>query len=327
MLVKIVLSVVIGLVGTLVVALVLVLIDRPRPVTADSGLDFATYLAGAEDTSDAPPVLTTPMRDGYALSYRRFDGPVGAPLLVLIHGSGWHGLQFVKLARVLSAQATVIVPDLRGHGQAPGRRGDIDYVAQYEDDLADLLTELHEPLQKIVLGGHSSGGGLVVRFAGGAYGGLLDGAVLMAPFLKHDAPTTRQASGGWATVQVKRLIGLSILNAFGITGLNDRTVIQFAMPEQVLKGPLGDTATTSYSYRLNTGFAPRSDYLADVARLPRFIVIAGDQDGAFYADRYEETMSAVTDKGRYVIVPGAGHLGIVDAPKTADALAEFLRDL
>ncbi len=327
MLGKILLSVVLGLGGTLVVALVLIVIDRPKPVAAGSGLDFADYLANAEGGADAPPLLSTPMRDGYALNYRRFDGPVGAPMLMLVHGSGWHGLQFVKLAQALSVQATVIVPDLRGHGKAPGRRGDIDYVTQYEDDLADLIADLHEPSQKIVLGGHSSGGGLVVRFVGGDYGGLVDGAVLLAPFLKHNASTTRQASGGWATVRLKRLIGLSILNAFGITGLNDRVVIQFAMPQQVLDGPLGDTATMSYSYRLNTGFAPRSDYLKDVAKLPRFVLIAGADDGAFYADRYEETMAAVTDKGDYVIVPGVGHLGIVDAPATADAVAEFLRGI
>lgn len=327
MLIKILLTVIISIFITLIVAAILVFTDPPKAVAREGGLAFTDYLEANASQNVAPPLLTVPMRDGYELAYRRFDGPVGAPILVLVHGSGWHGLQFVKLAQQLSAKATVLVPDLRGHGTVPGRRGDIDYINQFEDDLVDLVTALHEPGQKIVLGGHSSGGGLVVRFAGSEYGQLLDGAVLMAPFLKHNAPTTRQGSGGWATVQLRRLIGLSILNTFGITVLNDKPVIQFSMPDSVLDGPLGETATTAYSYRLNTGFAPRGDYLADVAALPSFLLVAGSADEAFFADKYEETMAAVNDKGTYVIVPDTQHLGIVDAPETAQAIVDFLDGL
>ena len=324
MLLKLFLSVALGVLITLFVAVILVVTDPARPVEAASGLDFAEYLSDSVGDGIAPPLLKTPMRDGYELAYRRFDGPLGAPMLVLVHGSGWHGLQFVNMAQALSEKATVLVPDLRGHGTAPGRRGDIDYIGQFEDDLVDLITALHEPGQKIVLGGHSSGGGLVVRFAGSDYGRLLDGAVLLAPFLKHNAPTTQENSGGWATVQLRRMIGLSILNAFHITALNDKPVIQFSMPDEVLNGPLGDTATTAYSYRLNTGFAPRGDYLADVAALPRFLMVVGSDDDAFYADKYEETMMPANDKGTYVVVPGYGHLGIVDAPETIKVMTEFL---
>jgi len=267
------------------------------------------------------------MRDGYPLAYRRFEGPKGAPLVMLIHGSGWHGMQFTGLARQLSARATVLAPDLRGHGTAPGNRGDIDYLDQFEDDLHDLITATKTPGQKVVLGGHSSGGGLVVRFAGGQYGDTLDGAILLAPYLKHDAPTTRARSGSWAVVQTRRLIGLSILNALHIRALNHLPVVQFRMPQVVLDGPLGDTATTRYSYRLNTGFAPRNDFLADAARLPRFLLVVGAQDEAFVAEAYAPTLTAVTDKGRYVTVGDVNHLGIVDAPQTAEAIEEFLDEL
>jgi pimeloyl-ACP methyl ester carboxylesterase len=87
---------------------------------------------------------------------------------------------------------------------------------------------------------------------------------------------------------------------------------------------LGDTATTAYSYRMNRGFAPRGDYLADVAALPAFLLVAGAGDSAFYADKYEKTMAPVNDKGTYLIVPGYGHLAIVDAPETAQAILDFL---
>lgn len=324
MLIKIALSIALSVMVTLIVAVVLVVTDPAKPVAAAKVLDFDEYLSQDTAMPVIPPLLSTAMRDGYGLKYRRFDGPAGAPLLVLVHGSGWHGLQFVEMAQKLSEKATVLAPDLRGHGTAPGLRGDIDYIAQLEDDLVDLITAVHVPGQKVVMGGHSSGGGLVARFAGSEYGTLLDGAVLLAPFLKHNAPTTQENSGGWETVQLRRIIGLSILNAFGITALNDKTVIQFAMPKQVLDGPLGDTATTAYSYRMNRGFAPRGDYLEDVAALPAFLLVAGADDSAFYTDKYEGTMAPVNDKGTYLIVPGYGHLAIVDAPETAQAILDFL---
>ena len=163
--------------------------------------------------------------------------------------------------------------------------------------------------------------------AGGSHGGLLDRVILLAPFLKHDAPTTRPGTGGWANVLVRRIIGLSILNVARITALNHLQVIQFRFPTSVLDGPLGNTATKGYSFRMNTSFAPRRDYLGDVTALPKFLLIAGEQDEAFIAEQYQPVMSEVTDKGQYVLVPDTSHLAIVDAPTTLTAIRAFLDEL
>jgi alpha-beta hydrolase superfamily lysophospholipase len=313
----------ISLAVTGAIALILIASQRAARLSGKGGLDFSGPLSAAG--ASAQPQESLALRDGFAMQLRAYDSGRGdAPLLVLVHGSGWHGLQFDHLARRLSARADVLVPDLRGHGAKPGVRGDLAYIGQLEDDLADLIKARRKPGQKVILGGHSSGGGLVVRFAGGPHGGMLDGAVLLAPFLKHNAPTTRPSSGGWAQPLTRRLIGLSMLNAAGIRALNHLTVIQFNMPQAVLDGPLGDTATTAYSYRLNASYAPRGDYLADVAALPPFLLVAGRADEAFDAARYQPTMQPVTDKGRYLLVPDIGHLAIVDAPETAQAIEGFL---
>ncbi|MEP0156421.1 MAG: alpha/beta fold hydrolase [Pseudophaeobacter sp.] len=261
------------------------------------------------------------MRDGYGLQVRSYSNGDG-PLVVLVHGSGWNGLQFSHLAPQLAG--TVLVPDLRGHGAQPGRRGDVNYIGQMEEDLADLITTRVGPDQKVVLIGHSSGGGLVVRFAGGAQGDLLDGAVLLAPFLHHSAPTMRANSGGWAQPLLRRIIGLSMLNAVGITAWNHLPVIQFNMPAEVLQGPLGHLATTTYSYRLNQSYAPRSDYLSDIKSLPEFLLLAGAQDEAFVAEAYRPLMEAETDKGAYQILEDTGHLDLVDAPQTLAAIRGYL---
>jgi acetyl esterase/lipase len=172
--------------------------------------------------------------------------------------------------------------------------------------------------------GHSSGGGLAVRFAGGTYGAMLSKVVLLAPFLQYDAPTTRPNAGGWAHPLTRRIIGISMLNKIGITALNGLHIISFAFPRKVLDGPEGDTATTSYSYRLNASFAPRRNYLRDVAALPEFCVITGADDNAYAAEAYEPLMSAVNPRGTYHVLPGEGHLDIVRSPTAARIAADFL---
>ena len=291
---------------------------------AAGGLDFSRTLS---TNHIALPIEMVSLRDGSKMAIRHAKGPAGAPLVIMVHGSGWHGQQFEGLAAGLADLADVLAPDLRGHGVEPERRGDIDYIGQFEDDLADLIAARAVPKQKVVLLGHSSGGGLVVRFAGGAHRGLIHRAVLLAPFLNHSAPTTRENSGGWASVCLRRIIGLSVLNSLGITALNDLPVIRFAMPEAVLNGPMGQTATTEYSYRLNTSFAPRANWQTDVTALPPFLLVAGTQDEAFYADRFEPTLSHLNPSGRYLLLPEVGHLDVVDAADTLTALRDFVAGL
>lgn len=291
-----------------------------------SGETLNLEAAMAANLAIAPKPEMVKMRDGWDIPVRIYGTKDAAkPLLVLVHGSGWNGLQYNEMAQDLSIDAHVLAVDLRGHGATPERRGDVDYIGQMEDDLADLIDAKALDDQKIIMLGHSSGGGLVVRFAGGAHGDLIDHAVLVAPFLKYNAPSTRADAGGWAHLLLRRVIGLSILNGFGITSLNHLTAIQFNMPAEVTEGPYGHLATTSYSYRLNTGFAPRDEYLKDIAALPEFTLVVGSEDEAFYADKYEGEMSAVTEKGTYNIVGGVDHLSIIDAPQTLDLIKAVLK--
>jgi alpha-beta hydrolase superfamily lysophospholipase len=97
------------------------------------------------------------------------------------------------LARRLSAAGnTVYALDMRGHGaSSPG--GDIGYVGQMDDDMVDCVAFIRRahPAARLTLLGFSSGGGFALRIAGGPYGSLFDRYVLLAPYLRYDAPTVR----------------------------------------------------------------------------------------------------------------------------------------
>ena len=217
------------------VAIGLILSQSVSPLPVRESLTFdSASTAGSTDPGLEPFVA----RDGTELGVRHYPGPRDGPLVVVVHGSGWHGGSYTAIGDSLARDNgfEVLIPDLRGHGPNPQRRGDIDYIGQFEDDLADLITAYGGADRPVYMVGHSSGGGLTIRFAGGEHGDMLDKAVLIAPFLKHDAPTARDDAGGWSHVLVRRLIGQSMLNTVGIHALNGLHMIQFGSVAKLVAG-------------------------------------------------------------------------------------------
>lgn len=295
------------------------------------GLDFTAIKSSAKNP--LPPLSHYSARDGAELDYHLYKSTIPTDkYFILLHGSGWHGQQFLDLANTIakSGAANVLTPDLRGHGYSPQSRGDLAYIGQFEDDIHDLISVIKDKTVNttLILGGHSSGGGLVVRFLGGPYGHTIDAAILLAPYLKYNAPTTRENSGGWARPLTRRIIGLSMLNSIGITAFNDLPVIQFNMPQKVLDGPLGHTATLNYTHRLNTSYAPRDDFEADLRAITQpFLLLAGEQDEAFYASKYEEVIAEQTKSGQYKIIPDLSHLEIAQSEKSSRLIIDWLEAL
>lgn len=329
MLKKIVVFATLSVSAYLIVAVGLILSQWPTPIAPGETLEFTSLTDRGDQQNAIGELIAYRARDGEDLPVRHFPvAAPNAPLAVILHGSGWHGAAYNPVADYLSQHCgfEVLLPDLRGHGVAPATRGDVGYIGAFEDDLADLIAVYRRPEQPVYMIGHSSGGGLVVRFAGGDHGSVLSKAVLLSPFLKYDAPTMRDDAGGWSHVLVRRMIGLTMLNRVGLRILNGLTVIQFRFPQDVLDGPQRATATTSYSYRLNASFAPRDDYLADIAELPRFLLLAGADDEAFDALMFEPVMSTVTENGAYEILTGIGHLDIIEDRNAVMRICEFLRN-
>jgi alpha-beta hydrolase superfamily lysophospholipase len=303
------------------IAAVLILTGKARE--KNSCADRLEFKELFIDYRGIPSLARFRARDGKLLDYRHYPA-CSDRILILLHGSGWHSRYFLPLARFVSGEnlAEVYTPDLRGHGPDPERRGDIDYIDQLEDDLADFVAFVRreKPGSTLIVGGHSSGGGLAIRFAGSRYGHQADAYLLLSPWLKYNAPTVRPNSGGWARPNIRRIIGLVMLNSMRIRWFNYLKVIDFDMPEEARDG----TETLSYSFRLNTGYAPRN-YKKDLTaiRKPLFVV-AGTADEAFFSERFESVISQFT-KVKATLLPNVTHMGAVLDPAVGPAIGSWLK--
>jgi non-heme chloroperoxidase len=305
------------------IANILVVINQ-KSKNKSSSINKLKFDELAIDYTSLPALDSFECRDGAALGYRYYPS-TSRKVVVLLHGSGWHSTYFLPLAEYISNEnlAHVYTPDLRGHGSAPARRGDIDYIYQLEDDVSDFLETVKKahPDATLIIGGHSSGGGLALRFAGSRYGHQADAYMLLTPFLKYNAPTIRPDSGGWASVHLPRIAGLSMLNNIFIKWFNYLPVIDFNMPEAYRDG----TETLSYSYRLNTGFAPRN-YKKDLKKITqKLFVAAGSSDESFIAEMFYPEISKYKDDVQVEIIDDVTHMGIVMGEEIRPVLAEWIR--
>ncbi|WP_306976662.1 alpha/beta hydrolase [Alkalibacillus salilacus] len=271
-----------------------------------------------------PELETYEARDDIELSYRHYPSEADQ-ILILLHGSGYHSRYLAPLADHLAETgvATVYTPNIRGHGPNPENRGQVNYIGQLEDDLDDLIdgVKTEYPDQEVILGGHSSGGGTVIRYAGGDPEHDFSGYLLMAPYIHHNSEVYNSESG-WANVSLPRMIGLSMLNQVGLSYLNGQFVISFNMPEVYRDG----TETLRYDYRLQTSMHPRSDYQSDIDRLDKeTLVVAGSDDESFHAGAYEDVFAS-NDLVDVSILDALSHFSVLRDQEAQEVMSEWLNE-
>lgn len=98
---------------------------------------------------------------GRTVAYHR-EGPVGAPVLLLVHGIAGNASTWDAALPLLARDHDVIALDLPGHGASDPPIGDYSTGA-YACVLRDLLEVLEVDTATIV--GHSLGGGVTMQFA------------------------------------------------------------------------------------------------------------------------------------------------------------------
>ena len=272
--------------------------------------------------SGLPELTRFQARDGTWLAYRAYapDGPDAGRVAILEHGSSASSDEMNAVAHALAkAGYGVVAVDNRGHG-ASGGRGDIGYLGQLDDDLADLMTQLKasHPGAKFTLIGHSAGGGFVARVAAGPLADQFERFVLLAPYLGYRAPTNRpnEGAGQWAAVDMPRIVALALLDRAGIDWAQSLPVLGFAIAPQAIP-----FVTPHYSYRLMRNYASPDDWRAPFARSgARIEVIAGEDDELMNATAYAPALEPYGAKVK--VVPGVDHMGIVYKPAALAAIVE-----
>jgi acylglycerol lipase len=125
--------------------------------------------------------------DGVFLIGREWK-PAGNPKasIIIVHGIGEHSGRYDSWARKFCELGYIVYSvDLRGHGLSEGRRGHIDHLKNYLDDLGSLVRRVKHNWEglPVFIYGHSMGGNIVLNF-------LLRkrqdfaGAIITSPWLK-----------------------------------------------------------------------------------------------------------------------------------------------
>ena len=290
------------------------------PLTQPPELHSVSATARAVDRSTMPRFELFQARDGTQLAYRHYQarGDRVDRVAILVHGSSGSSPSIHALGDALAAHGVeTYAIDVRGHG-ASGTRGDIAYVGQLEDDLADFVGVLRKtaPTAPLTLIGHSAGGGFALRVAASPIQNLFARTVLLAPYLGYDAPTNRPDQA-WASADIPRILALQAMRRMGVDCCDALPTLAFAVP------PKSDNVLVPvYTDRLRRNFGTRG-YRTDLAAVTRPLTIfSGADDELMIADKYAEAVHGITPAVDVKLIDGVNHMGIVSTPEAVSAVAD-----
>jgi pimeloyl-ACP methyl ester carboxylesterase len=292
------------------------------PLRQPPELTSISQSSRAVDRASMPGLDRFQARDGTWLAYRHYPARAAAAdrVAILVHGSSGSSNSVHALADALASRGVeTYAVDIRGHGGS-GARGDIGYVGQLEDDLADLVALVRKaaPTAPLTLIGHSAGGGFALRVAASPIQNLFERTVLLAPYLGYFAPTNPPDYGGWASPDMPRIIALMALRKLGIECCDGLPVLAFAVPPNSQK-----VQVAVYTDRLRDNFANHPDFRAEFAAATKpLTIIAGAEDELMLADKYAEAVRGITPPVKVRLIEGVNHMGVVSNPTALSVIAD-----
>jgi 3-oxoadipate enol-lactonase len=240
------------------------------------------------------------------MTYR--DNGTGPPV-VLIHGHPFDRTMWTPQVEQFSKSHRVITPDLRGYGETPGAtdKTTLDVFAQ---DIADLLD--HLGLDRIVLGGLSMGGQIVMDFYR-QFPAHVQALLLADTFPGAEPPEGHQARNDMAD----RLL------AEGMTPYAEEVLWKMVAPgnteaaEHVLR--MMKNAPPEGAAAALRGRAERPDYTTtlETIGIPTLIVVGDKDEYTPVADA--ERMHALIPTSALTVIEGAAHLPNLERPAQFNA--------
>ncbi|MFQ5829566.1 MAG: alpha/beta fold hydrolase [Candidatus Methylomirabilia bacterium] len=246
---------------------------------------------------------------GIPINYMLTGG--GQPTLCLIHGAGGNAGVWIRQLEGLADTARVIAIDLPGHGQSGGE------ACQEIDRYAAIVRGFIEgmKLSKVVLGGHSMGGGVAQAIAL-AHPDLLGGLVLVGTGAR-----LRVLPQIFDSLEQDYAEGVRFVMSLAF-GPGAPPTLMDSLARQTLETPrsviIGD-------FRASDSF----DAMGRVGelRLPTLIINGGEED-RLTPPKYAHFFRDRIPGARLALFPGAGHyVQLERAEETTAAIRDFLASL
>jgi pimeloyl-ACP methyl ester carboxylesterase len=244
----------------------------------------------------------------------------GAPL-VLLHAFPLSSAMWLEQRNELGEVARVVTPDLRGFGgsQLGDDEPSLDHMA---DDVAALLDGLS--LDTVVLGGLSMGGYVAMAFLRrhpGRVNGLLLADTKAGPDPEEVAEKRRRIAATLDEEQSTRVLADEVLP--GLVGETTRTQQPLVLGRVRALVEAAPPAAAAWAERAMVARPDSLDTLTGVD-VPA-VVLRGDEDAMSTPDDCQ-AMVEVLPQGRFVEIPGAGHLSAVESPAEFSAAVRGLLD-
>ncbi len=251
------------------------------------------------------------------LFYRSFGS---GPPLIILHGLYGSSDNWVTIARVLSNEFTVILPDQRNHGQSP--HDTLHTYSSMSEDLLELVTDLK--ISRFFLAGHSMGGKSAIAFAL-RWPEMLSGLLIadISPFANESEKDNIRSDhfkilNTILSADIERIESRAELEKKIAEKLPDENVRGF-----ILKNLKRDE-NNRFVWKLNAeallnnldnimeGIAPETWISHQISGFP-VIFIRGEQSGYIPESHYVE-IRKVFPAAEFVTIPNAGHWIHSDVP-------------
>ncbi len=231
----------------------------------------------------------------------------GKPV-VLLHGLALDGSIWKEMVNLYEDQARFIVPDLRGHGSTIC--GDANgSLEQFADDLFELVNYLQ--VERFTLVGHSMGGYIALSFAE-KYADKLDGLVMVTSNARSDSSEKRES----------RIAEADDAMRSGMTALADSMAHKLTKSTDVMNLvlPILEKTDPKGFANVQRAIASRRNRFTLLKGLEiPLLAVAGSEDQLMKADACFE-MAEAAKLGRSVVLPGVGHLPMLEEPLALGAL-------
>jgi pimeloyl-ACP methyl ester carboxylesterase len=252
------------------------------------------------------------------LFYRKYGN---GPPLIILHGLFGSSDNWVTVAKALSGNFTVYLPDQRNHGQSP--HSDIHDYDSMRDDLHELAQDLS--LKKFFLAGHSMGGKTAIAFAL-KWPEMLNGLLIadISPF--SDASEKKSVYNehqnilnAILSVDMKQVLARNNAEAF----LSEK--IESEKTRGMIMKNLQRTGDNTFSWKLNAssllknldkimeGIERHNDYTHQITGFPVIFLKGGDSDYIPQSDFTD--ILRVFPAAEIIEIPGAGHWINSDKPE------------